>query len=280
MIKILKIGENAQHDSNFIVDRPIGHSAYLLLLIKTPARFFIDSINCNYNTNKNDLNNHMNDIPKNCAVIFKPHQKHLYCAAKNSFYTDDWMHIDKNSLTIPENFPFGIPILLHNPDDYYNLFHLINSEFYGNTPHKNSILNSLTDALIKKIIDESNTAEFPDIYYSLATLREKIYSAPQNDWTIDKMAQSLNISNGYLHYIYKHFFHTTCISDVINSRIQNACELLSSTNKSIEEISYLCGYKNTEHFIRQFKKSQNITPAKYRKSHYIIQKKSPYHSQP
>lgn len=34
MIKILKIGENALHDSTFIVNRPLGHPAYLLLLIK------------------------------------------------------------------------------------------------------------------------------------------------------------------------------------------------------------------------------------------------------
>lgn len=93
------------------------------------------------------------------------------------------------------------------------------------------------------------------------------------------MAKSLNISCGYLHYIYKHFFNTTCIADVIESRIQSACELLSSTNKTIEEISLQCGYKNVEHFIRQFKKSQNITPAKYRKAHIITQRISPYRSQ-
>ena len=176
------------------------------------------------------------------------------------------MHIDKTTLTFPDTFPFGMPVPLHNPDNFYNLFHLINSEFYGNAPHKTTILNSLTDALIKKIIDESNTLDFPDIYYKLTSLREKIYSTPQNNWKIDDMAQSLNISSGYLHNTYKHFFHTTCINDVINSRIQSACELLSSTGKSIEEIGFLCGYKNTEHFIRQFKKFQNITPAKYRKN--------------
>lgn len=266
MINILKIGENAFHDSTFIVDRPFGHSAYLLLLIKTPASFFIDTANISQNTAADYKDNCFNDISKNCAVIFKPYQKHLYGATGNSPYIDNWMHIDKNSLLMPENFPFGLPIPLHNPDDLYNLFHLITSEFYGNATHKQSVLNSLTDALIKKITDESNTAEFPDIYYKIAALREKIYSSPQNDWRIDDMARSLNISSGYLHYIYKHFFNTTCIADVIESRIQSACELLSSTNRSVEEIGSLCGYKNTEHFIRQFKKLQNVTPAKYRKA--------------
>lgn len=266
MINILKIGENAVHDSTFIVDRPLGHPAYLLLLIKTTSAFFIDTSDIPQNITSCYKGDCFNNIPKNCAVIFKPYQKHLYGAADGNPYIDNWMHIDMNTLTLPANFPFGLPIPLHKPDDFYNLFHLINSEFYGNATHKQAILSSLTDALIKKITDESNNAEFPDIYYALAALREKIYSSPQTDWNITDMASSLNISSGYLHYIYKHFFNTTCIADVIESRIQAACELLSSTSKPIEEISSLCGYKNTEHFIRQFKKAQNITPAKYRKN--------------
>lgn len=279
MINILKIGENATHDSTFIVDRPLGHPAYLLLLIKTPAAFFIDAANSSEFKVRNHSTDNLLNIPKDCAVIFKPYQKHLYGAASDCHYTDNWMHIDKATLSMPDNFPFGNPIQLHNPDDFYNLFHLINSEFYGSVPHKQTILNSLTDALIKMITDESKTTEFPDLYYELAALREKIYSSPQNDWKINDMAKSLNISCGYLHYIYKHFFNTTCIADVIESRIQSACELLSSTNKTIEEISLQCGYKNIEHFIRQFKKSQNITPAKYRKAHIITQRISPYRSQ-
>ncbi len=101
MIKILKIGENAFHDSTFIVNRPLGHPAYLLLLIKTPSLFFINTESIS------------GSIPKNCAVIFKPYQKHLYKADENC-YIDCWMHIDKAALTFPDNFPFGIPVPLNN----------------------------------------------------------------------------------------------------------------------------------------------------------------------
>ncbi len=79
------------------------------------------------------------------------------------------------------------------------------------------------------------------------------------------MADSLHISNGYLHTQYKNIFHTTCMKDVIHSRISNACELLSATQHSIEEIALSCGYHNTEHFIRQFKKEVGTTPSHYRK---------------
>lgn len=112
---------------------------------------------------------------------------------------------------------------------------------------------------------ESDIREYPPLYYPLVSLREKIYAFPQQNWNVPAMAKELGISAGYLHVIYKHFFGVTCIGDVVRSRIQTACELLSSTNRTVEEIAQLCGYRYTEHFVRQFKARMGITPAKYRK---------------
>ena len=77
MIKILKIGENALHDSTFIVNRPLGHPAYLLLLIKTPSLFFINTEGISSTTTNNYTDKCFNTIPKNCAVIFKPYHKNI-----------------------------------------------------------------------------------------------------------------------------------------------------------------------------------------------------------
>lgn len=255
MLEITKIGQDTKHDHTFFVDRPQGHPLYLLILVKTPAKFFVNS--------------KWVETSAGIAVIFKAGQRHLYGPLESHLdfpaYVDDWMHIVPPISVLSNHFPFGTPILLHNPNDYYSLFHLIYTEFYGASFHKNRILDHLTTALLNKIEDESKTKEYPPIYYQIASLRENIYRNPQFHWNITDMAASIHISEGYLQSIYKHFFNTTCIADVINSRIQTASELLISTNKSIEEIAETCGYQNTEHFIRQFKKSIGITPAKYRK---------------
>lgn len=255
MLEILRIGENTIHDHDFFVDRPQGHPFYLLILVKTEAKFWID----------NEWQNTTADV----AVVFRPKQKHLYGPLSDSSefpaYMDDWMHISSATPILPEHFPFGHPILLHNPNDYYALFHLIHNEFYGAAPYRNVILDNLTAALLNKIAAAGNTKEYPAIYYQLISLRENIYREPQMDWRISDMAKSLNISEGYLHSLYKRFFSTTCMQDVIKSRIQTACELLVSTRKSVEEIAEYCGYHHTEHFIRQFKNETGLTPAKYRK---------------
>lgn len=255
MLEITKIGQNTKHDQTFLVDRPSGHPVYLLILVKTPAKFFVNS--------------KWVETPAGIAVVFKAGQRHLYGPLNDHLdfpaYIDDWMHIVPPLSVLSEHFPFGIPIFLHNPKNYYSLFHLIYTEFYGASSHKNRILDHLTTALLNKLEDESKTKEYPTIYYQIAALREEIYRSPQLDWNIKDMANSIHISEGYLLSVYKHYFNTTCISDVINSRIQAAGELLISTSKSIEEVAETCGYHNTEHFIRQFKGKTGLTPAKYRK---------------
>lgn len=250
MIEIIKMGEDAVHNSEFDVDRPNGFPEYLLLLTKTAGRFLVDDV--------------WNDYPANCAVIFKPYQKQRYHAVSES-YIDCWMHFTTDRQIPDAHFPFGTPIPMHQPEDFYNLFHIICTQYYGASYHRNTLLNHLLEALIYMISDEKRTAQYPEIYYQLISLRKEIYWNPAKNWTVPYMAKSLNISTGYLHTIYQQYFHTTCMGDVIDSRIKLACELLISSSLTISEIAEQCGYNNIEHFIRQFKVCTNTTPGKYRK---------------
>ena len=80
------------------------------------------------------------------------------------------------------------------------------------------------------------------------------------------MSERLNISCGYLQNLYKETFSASCMTEVIESRINRAKELLAGTNLQVYEISSLCGYKNEVHFMRQFKKLTEKTPSGYRKN--------------
>lgn len=236
------------------MNRPNGHPSYLLLLVKTSARFYIEG-------------DWITTAP-NVAFFFKPGQNHQYCA-NHSTYTNSWAHITSQQPLLGHHFPFGLPIELHNPADYYDLFHIICNEFYGSKPQRNSIIHNLLSALLSKIADEINTLEYPSLYYQLSSLRKEIYNHPENNWSASHISKKLDISTGYLHLLYRRFFNTTCINDVIKSRIQSATDLLRYTDLSIEDIAVQCGYHSTEHFIRQFKKEALITPGKYRQGRII-----------
>lgn len=258
MIEIIKMGEDAVHDATFEVDRPNGFPEYLLLLTNTPGRFLVDGI--------------WNDYPANCAVIFKPYQKQRYVAIKET-YADCWLHFTSVRPILDEYFPFGTPIIMNEPEKFRQLFHITCTQYYGASHHRGSILNDLVEALVYMIADENKIGKFPDIYYQLLSLRKELYYNPSEDWTIPYIAQTLNISVGYLHALYQQYFHTTCMNDVITSRIKYASDLLVSCNLSISEIAEQCGYSNTEHFIRQFKAHTNMTPGQYRKQNNTPQLK-------
>lgn len=54
-----------------------------------------------------------------------------------------------------------------------------------------------------------------------------------------------------------------------NLRIKKASRLLRQTNISITEIGFICGYSDSAHFSREFKKVQSMTPLFYRETYHL-----------
>ena len=102
-------------------------------------------------------------------------------------------------------------------------------------------------------------------YREFVNLRERIYSNPQEDWSIDSMCRDLILSRGYFQKLYTRCFGISFTQDVINSRIELSKRLLSSTDYSIACIADQSGYSNYVHFMHQFKKIVGITPTEYRR---------------
>lgn len=124
-------------------------------------------------------------------------------------------------------------------------------------------------AMVTEKIEESRASrqnEKASPYYrEFVNLRERIYSNPQEDWSIDSMCRDLILSRGYFQKLYTRCFGISFTQDVINSRIELSKRLLSSTDYSIACIADQSGYSNYVHFMHQFKKIVGITPTEYRK---------------
>lgn len=103
-------------------------------------------------------------------------------------------------------------------------------------------------------------------YSSLIELRERVYRNPQMKWNVDTMAAAVNMSRSYFQHIYRELFGVSCMTDVINGKIEKAKEILSETGCTVSQVAAMCGYDNEEHFMRQFKKIVGVTPTGYRKN--------------
>ena len=54
--------------------------------------------------------------------------------------------------------------------------------------------------------------------------------------------------------------------DKLQNQNPNDVDRLKYTSRSVAEIADICGYKSTEHFIRQFAKVTGMTPGAFRHS--------------
>ena len=111
--------------------------------------------------------------------------------------------------------------------------------------------------------------KFGSYYEKMAMLRSRIYNMPYFDWNISGLSHSLSISKSYFQHLYKEIFGTGVMEDIIQSRIQHAKYLLSTTSLPIKEISSMCGYSNETHFMRQFKGIMKMTPSRYREQSFF-----------
>ena len=84
--------------------------------------------------------------------------------------------------------------------------------------------------------------------------------------TAESTAKALNISYSYMARLLAEEAGIGFCNLLLSSRIDIAKRLIASTDKSITEIGYDCGFCATSAFIQSFKKMTGRTPLAYRKS--------------
>lgn len=263
-------GYDAQHPNDFVFEVAEGYNCYLLLITHTPARFCVDNV--------------IEEYPAHCAMLYSPHTPIWYSASTDN-YSDDWIRFSSDEAFV-QNFPqTNRPFPIADPDYCHNLiqlltwetslltgtsraFHHAKTDGCTNQSKKNNnpVITQLLRILFLKLRDDVlHHAAFPH-EHTLLMLRRQISNNPQLAWTIQNMAEQLHISPGHLQLLYKQQFGISCMNDVIDFRLRKAKDLLVYTEQSIAEIAEQCGYKNTEHFCRQFHKNIGLTPGKFRKN--------------
>lgn len=91
----------------------------------------------------------------------------------------------------------------------------------------------------------------------------------QNQITLDFIARKYCMSNSYFS---KRFKMVTGFGfkEYLNTvRIRHACDLLLTSDDNITEISYQCGFTDSNYFGDAFRKIMNVSPREYRKSNLI-----------
>lgn len=256
MFYINRVGCCCRHESSFVHDQPRGFEGYLMLFVRSRAIFVIDGET--YNAEPNSF------------IIYNKNSPQYYKACENE-YVNDWICFEcSEDISSGINIEFDKLMYIGESIDVGSYFQLIADCYY----RRNNLQTAgfLIKALLSEVFSENRKQEESGIahYRELLDLRRKIYAQPSEEWSIEKMAGLINVSEPYLHLLYKKAFGVTCNADVINSRIESAKHYLAYTDRTVEDIAFTCGYKNAVHFSRQFKQAAGISPSEWRKDNSIV----------
>lgn len=86
------------------------------------------------------------------------------------------------------------------------------------------------------------------------------------DISVGTVAQSLNISEGYLSHTFKKETDYTLLNYITRYRIHKAMELLKDCRVKVYEVAEQVGYRDIAYFSSTFKKHTGISPSEYQLS--------------
>ena len=134
------------------------------------------------------------------------------------------------------------------------------------------ILQSLLLELIYTIKKDSTlknkngnfTNNYSKVEKSLSYIKEHL----TEDLSLDKVAKSVSFSPIHFHNAFKTAVGKTLRDYIEEQRIKKATNLLLTTNYSLTQIAYECGFSSQSYFSYVFKRRMKKTPREYAKEIY------------
>ena len=93
---------------------------------------------------------------------------------------------------------------------------------------------------------------------------ELMQGDPSRSLSLEKMAESVNLSPPYFCYLFKTITGVPPAKYLKALRLQQAAMLLTTTFLSVKEIVRHVGLTDESHFVRDFKRFYGVTPSEYR----------------
>lgn len=99
---------------------------------------------------------------------------------------------------------------------------------------------------------------------------KRIKENPSADLSLEVVAADAGFSPIYFHNLFKASTGRTLREFVEEQRIKKAADLLISTDKTLTEIAYDCGFSSQSYFSYAFKRKMNVTPREYAKKAFSL----------
>lgn len=253
------VGYNHHHDADFLIERPEGSGDNLLLIFKTDAIL--------------TLNGTEIQVPAKTFFLYPKGMPQYYRCVPKQTFTNDWIQFlfedEEESWFHYKRIPYATPLSLKYTEFCSFCIKAISDENSSDHLHKNNSIQHYFWLMCNKVseqVHENGMLTANTWHEMMLIIRNKIYSTPYLEWSIDWVSHETHMSRSAFQHHYKEQFGVTFVQDLIASRTAHAKMLLQTTNMPVYDVGMQCGYKNYEHFARQFKAQCGMSPGAFRKS--------------
>lgn len=251
---------NVRHEwpnrAGFCLNRENGHADYSFVHFTTGVSIRIGGVEI--------------DAPEHSCIIYRPGTpQYFYC---ENGMIHDWFHFKDFPEALWESIGLPLDTLFHPKQSYFitDLVGELESEFFarrvGSEEMMDLKMRELFIKLVRSIDDDGAEAVDRDVLSRFRSLRKRVMQDLGRHWSVPEMARELSFSESRFFSLYRSFYGTSPIEDLIRARIDSAKSLLLFTDRAIFEIAELLGYASVTHFCRQFRGHTGMTPVEYRKS--------------
>lgn len=206
------------------------------------------------------------------TCIFFPTQAEYILSSTENDLVHDWFHAKGNVAELLSQYGLKFETM-YRPSGHEFITEAIaaiEAERNMKYPYADRLCSLMGEEMIAKIARfctlPSDPVIAPELYRSLCDVREQLHISFSEDWTVERMASTINLSPSYFHTLYKTAFGISPKHDLVNIRLRHAKSLLRHSNLNMTEIASRIGFGSDFHFIRSFKKAFGVTPNQYRLS--------------
>lgn len=168
--------------------------------------------------------------------------------------------IDKNFIILNTN--------LHN-DFIFSIYKEIKYLYEKNAQDTYFICQSVLSSLLVLIYNIQNDAEHISFDTSSNFVKKIMFYLNEHfkeNINLKDLARHFNVSVSYISHSFANEYKISPINYIIDRKLCEAKWLLTSTDKTLNDISYCLGYDNVNHFTNLFTKRIGCSPSKYREN--------------
>lgn len=212
-------------------------------------------------------------VKQNDLVVINPNVEHTEKSNENDSLEYIALGIQGIMFSlVPEEDELPIGLFTYQGEQKETLFYLnqLLTEIQKQETDYELVCQNIINVLIIKLKRAKNiTVESHDSESLHQTVAQVIHYIKYNfneTITLDTLANVANINKYYLSHCFKQDTGLSPIEYVTKVRIEEAKTLLETTDFTISIISEACGFSSQSLFAQTFRRFENTTPSRYRKS--------------